>query len=200
MKAFGQLVKHRLKFCHFQWVIECRDPVEKHQAQLSLAKPTFNLIYADIQQQLINTRYHTKQVLGLALKKKHKREIEREKYVPRIKRRKEMKRAVLKETDINKASHPWQHSLGFWLFSHSPSLSASSSSSSTSINPLNPTTTGHQRKRKAFQQNGPGAAKARQLLGWMGDWEKWLYIVVCLSRSRCLIWFLYIGFYDLWRR
>ena len=151
-------------------MIECRDPVEKHQAQLSLAKPTFNLIYADIQQQLINTRYHTKQVLGLALKKKHKREREREKYVPGIKRRKEMKRAVLKETDINKASHPWQHSLGFWLFSHSPSLSASSSSSSsTSINPLNPTTTDHQRKRKAFQQNGPGAAKARRLLGWMGD-------------------------------
>ena len=72
---------HRLKFCHFQWVIECRDPVEKHQAQLSLAKPTFNLIYADIQQQLINTRYHTKQVLGLALKKKHKREREREREV-----------------------------------------------------------------------------------------------------------------------
>ena len=93
-------------------MIECRDLVEKHQAQLSLAKPTFNLIYADIQQQLINTRYHTKQVLGLALKKNIK-EREREKYVPGIKRRKEMKRAVLKETDINKASHPWQHSLGF---------------------------------------------------------------------------------------
>ena len=32
-----------------------------------------------------------------------------------------MKRAVLKETDINRASHPWQHSLVFWFFSHSPS-------------------------------------------------------------------------------